>query len=61
MKPKNKLKILSFEQWFEEQNENLIELFCSFIKETKVYDCTLDDFVRYLYTETIHHQKKGNQ
>ena len=50
-------KTISFESWFDREKDNLIELFCSFIKETKVYDCTLDMFVRHLYTETIHYDK----
>lgn len=54
----NKRKqLLSFEDWFEKEKENLIDLFCSFIKETKVYDCSLDKFVRHLYNESIHNKK----
>ena len=56
----NKTKqLLSFETWFEKEKDNLIELFCAFIKETKVYDCTLDRFVRHLYTETIHNKRES--
>ena len=51
---------LSFEDWFNNEKDNLIELFCSFIKESKVYDCTLDMFVRHLYTETIHYKKNNS-
>ena len=53
-------KTISFENWFDREKDNLIELFCSFIKETKVYDCTLDKFVRHLYTETIHYNKDNS-
>ena len=56
MKLKNK-KTLTFEDWFNKEKDNLINLFCSFIKETKVYDCDLDKFVRHLYSETIHYDK----
>ena len=56
IKRKNNKKVLSFETWFEKQKDNLIDLFCSFIKETKIYDCSLDKFVRHLYSETIHYK-----
>ena len=45
---------MKFEKWFEKNHNNLIELFCDFIKEEKVYDVNLDQFTRYMYTQTTH-------
>ena len=50
---------LSFEEWFKKEHNNLIELFCEFIKETKVYDLNLDQFTRFLYAQTKHNNKRG--
>ena len=45
---------LTFEEWFKQGHESLINLFCDFIKEEKVYDITLDQFTRFMYTQTTH-------
>jgi len=45
---------LTFEEWFKQGHESLINLFCDFIKEEKVYDITLDQFTRFMYTQTHH-------
>ena len=50
-------KVLSFETWFKKEHNNLIELFCEFIKESKVYDVTLDQFTRFLYKQTTNYNK----
>ena len=45
---------LTFEEWFKQGHESLIKLFCEFITEEKVYDITLDQFARFMYTQTTH-------
>tara|TARA_Y100001973_G_C5199976_1_gene336876 strand:- start:1430 stop:1615 length:186 start_codon:yes stop_codon:yes gene_type:complete len=53
----NKKEVLSFEDWFKKEHNNLIDLFCSFIKESKVYDVTLDQFTQFLYQQTLNYKK----
>ena len=50
-------KTLDFETWFKKEHNNLIDLFCDFIKESKVYDVTLDQFTRFLYMQTLNYKK----
>ena len=45
---------MKFEKWFKENHNTLIDLFCDFIKEEKVYDVNLDEFTQYMYTQTSH-------
>lgn len=45
---------LTFEEWFKQGHESLINLFCDFIKEEKARTVDLEQFARFLYTQTTH-------
>ena len=51
---------MKFDKWFKHNHNTLIDLFCDFIKEEKVYDVTLDQFTRFMYTQTKHNIIKPN-
>ena len=48
------MRNMSFQEWFKENHNTLIDLVCDFIKEEKVYDVNLDEFTQYMYTQTSH-------
>lgn len=47
---------MEFKEWHKENHNVLIDLFCDFIKEEKVYDVNLDEFTQYMYTQTSHYK-----
>jgi hypothetical protein len=45
---------LTFEEWFKQGQDSLINLFCEFISEEKASGITLEQFARFMFTQTTH-------
>ena len=51
---------LTYKDWINKYHNNLLNLFCKFIKKEKVYDCDLATFSSYMY-ETDYSCKDYNK
>lgn len=51
---------LTFEEWFKQGHESLINLFCDFIKEEKARTVDLEQFARFMWTQTMHGKRTIN-
>lgn len=45
---------LTFEEWFKQGQDSLINLFCEFIRGEKASGITLEQFARFMFTQTTH-------